>query len=677
MKFPFLKKKKPDQGETLRMLEHRMIAIELAGEGIGIAETDGRISFVNKAFARMYGYNSWQDLVGKSWLDLTAEDERETIRNVVGKALRTHRTWSGPGVGRRRNGDEFKKYLSISGLPDGRWIFLVRDISEQAKLEEIANRRLAAMEAAGDGIGLVDPEGRLIYMNRALKNLHEFDDSDERNYIGHSWAYLYTDAGQAQIRDIVMPELRRSGYWKGESPMLTKSGRVVYAEMSMTLLEDGGLIGTARDVTERVHAKMEHEKLERQFFQAQKMEAIGHLAGGIAHDFNNLLASMMGYADFLMEDTAPESRQHHFAKSIYEGGEQARKVIDRLLMFSKAQDLDFDAVDMGRIARVMVDLLRSSVSSTIHINLAADDSDHCTIIGNDTLISQALMNLCVNARDAIGDTHGHIDINIKRIDHARPPGKDGILCGYIKKGAPYIRVSVRDSGHGIAPHVMTQIFDPFFTTKPRDQGTGLGLATVHGIMEVHKGAIFVRSWKDNGSEFNLFFPAEESDVSEDTVNESRRIESANIKGRRVIIVDDQTGVRDMMGVMMERMGCHVTLCADGPSCIKAVQAGSGDFDLIITDHSMPNMTGFELAQAIAGDYPDIPVILSSGFSEESLAERMHDLSTIKAVIRKPIDYNRLRQVINQSMRDRPVAAAAFQTAQPLKPPAQHGQNQQC
>lgn len=644
-------KNKADANESsLKLLENRMIAIELAGEGIGISEADGTIIFVNKAFADMYGYPSWQSLVGTKWLELTEFSTRTEFERSVVTALRAKKAWNGSGVGLRYDGSTFFKSISVTSLPDGRWIFLVRDVSDQMTMEKTADRRLAAIEAAGDGIGLVDPQGNLTYMNRSLKALHEFREEDMADYIGHSWTHLYTDLGQRQIRDIVLPSLTRTGYWKGESPILTRSGRVVYAEMSMTLLEDGGMIGTARDVTEKKNAQKDHEKLERQFYQMQKMEAIGRLAGGIAHDFNNLLASMMGYAEFLMEDLPADSRQHHFAKSIMEGGTQARNVVSRLLMFARTHEHSIEMVDISDILRETLNLIRSSVPSTISIRYSEAGDGHC-IGGDRTLISQALMNLFVNAKDAITDRqHGEIVVSLgTEIFHAQEH-KNAFFSNSPDEGLNYVVVSVRDSGCGMDPQTMDQIFDPFFTTKPVDQGTGLGLATVHGIMESHDGSVYVTSQVGAGSEFRLYFPALDGRAIVDAVPDRPAAPSiADHKRLRIMVVEDQASVREMVRIMLERMGHQVAICADGLCAIDQLREHPGTYQLVMTDQTMPGMTGFELAQQINHDFPALPVILMSGFSQDSLNKMKKDLPIIRAVIHKPIDFDALVLAIEQAV----------------------------
>ena len=236
--------------------------------------------------------------------------------------------------------------------------------SEMGKKEALllADQRLAAIEAAGDGIGVVDPQGNLAYMNRALMDLHGIDPGAEKEiYIGQSWLTLYSEAGQVQIEQEVMPEVRMHGYWNGDSPIVRRDGRIIEAEMSLTLLPDGGMIGTARDISARKLAEKEKNILQRQVYQAQKMEAIGRMAGGIAHDFNNILSSLTGYADFLVEDLPDKSREQQYASRILSGCSYAQDLVNQILMFSRQSDDARQLVDIRRIFDDTMDMLEHAM----------------------------------------------------------------------------------------------------------------------------------------------------------------------------------------------------------------------------------------------------------------------------------------------------------------------------
>lgn len=657
MKNPFGRKTDqpaPDDNVALlRMMEQRMLAVQIAGEGIGIAEADGTISFVNESFAAMYGYESWRDMVGLKWTGLAAPEERAALFSDITRHLRITKKWSGTCTSRRRNGEIFYKAMTISGLPDGRWIFIARDISDHVALEDTARRRLTAIEAAGDGIGMVDAQGRLTYMNRALKALHDFRDGDERDYIGHDWTRLYTERGRDHIHAVVLPALAQEGYWKGESSILTRTGRVIQAELSLTRLEDGGLIGTARDISDQIKAREAHEKLERQFYQAQKMEAVGRLAGGIAHDFNNILAAMMGYAEFLMEDLPPGSKQYQFAQSIHHGGAQARDIVARLLMFSRSYDHAQVPVDLVQAVRQTMDLFRSGLPATVAMDFIPPDGGEYRVDGDPSLIAQVLMNLLVNARDAVDNRHGQITVSIGRDVFSPDRNSNMALSGRMEEGRNYIVLSVRDDGCGMNRILLDHIFDPFFTTKPVDRGTGLGLATVHGIMQSHRGAVGVSSVEGCGSEFRLYFPAPASDAGT-TSDDAPGAAAGTIRaGLRVLLVEDQAEVRCMLGTMLHRAGARVQVCGDGLAALDFLRHAIEPFDLVITDQTMPGMTGNELAALIAESWSDLPVILISGYAEENLSQMIGADSPIRGILHKPVDREKLMKLVAEAVEPKP------------------------
>lgn len=662
-----------DKEVTVKTLEDRLAAIELAGDGIGIAEADGCLSFVNRAFAEAYGYLSATEVIRQKWIGFCADDIRPVLEREVFASLGTGASWKGVGTGYRKDGTTFKKSISIAALTRGRWIFVIHDVTEELKAEEMSRQSLAAIEAAGDGIGITDENGNMTYMNRALKELHEIDEYQAQDLIGQSWKNLYTQHERAHIIRGILPELKRTGYWKGEAPLTTKKGNVVHAEMTLTRLPNGGMIGTARDVSDRIEAEHERAELEKQFYQAQKMEAVGRLAGGIAHDFNNILAAMMGYAEFLIEDMPEGSSQKKYAQSIYDGGIQARDVIDRLLMYSKTQDHKMEPLDLGKKIDGVVSMLRSSIPSTIEIQMESKSSGW-KIIGNKTLISQAVMNLCVNARDAITSEHGAINISIDQETFEGLPERYYIL-GDLEFGREYYALRIRDNGIGMSAEVMEHIFEPFFTTKSVDHGTGLGLSSVHGIMATHDGAVAVASTVGKGTEFILYFPISMHGVVAAEYQAPRADMSTLMSsGLKIMIVDDQRDVREMVSVMLDRMGFATELHELAATALESLSKDHKSFGAVITDQTMPGMTGVEMAKIIGRDYLDMPVILMSGYSTENLGALTADISAIVAVLHKPLVQANVERVLAQALAGRRDMTSGLAVSS-LKPPDGDGNHQ--
>lgn len=565
----------------------------------------------------------------------------------------------------------------MTALEDGGHVWVVRDYTEVMESTALASKRLAAIEAADDGIGLVDSEGNITYINKALMCLHGIEKEDLGNYIGQKWESLYNGAGQEEVKNNILPLLKKEGYWKGDAPILRKDGETVYAEMSLTLLNDGGFIGTARDITSRKKAEQEKEDLQTQFFQAQKMEAIGRLAGGIAHDFNNILASTLGYAEFLLEDLPAESKEHHFASQIMSGSLQAQGLVEQILAFSRRNEGAKDIVDLVESVGETGAMLKAMMPSSIELKIEVDEAE-APVSGNATHISQTLMNLCVNAIDAMGEEHGCLSIHIDRkngddtgypdmlvdepltADEAPPVhisdvnGAILLKLGKLVRDQDYARLQVSDTGTGMPREVMEHIFEPFFTTKPVDHGTGLGLSSVHGIMTAHNGAVVVESHEGRGTSFTLFFPISENAGARDLVS----LDDKNSCGGTgyVLLVEDEERVRDMLLQMIDRLGYQAHACEDGDVAVDHLRENPERYDLIISDYTMPRMNGAEMAKELEGDFPDLPIIMLSGYSKRRLKNVMAENQSIKAVLRKPVKRDVLSKHIHTVLQEKKAAA---------------------
>tara|TARA_B100000780_G_C21116711_1_gene451895 strand:- start:882 stop:2765 length:1884 start_codon:yes stop_codon:yes gene_type:complete len=526
--------------------------------------------------------------------------------------------------------------------------------------------RMAAIEAAADGIGIVDADGALLYMNSALQKLHDISDDEVSQYIGSDWLNLYTENGRKEVQENVLPVLTKTRRWRGTSPIVRNNGDIVCAEMSLTLLPDNSMIGTARDISDQQRAAKEKMALEQQFYQAQKMEAIGRLAGGIAHDFNNILAAISGYAEFLEEDLAVGSAEQQFAKNILKAGAQAKELVDQMLAFSRQKQSTKDALNLLDPVKESLSMITASFPKSIEVHTDFD-GDEFYIDGNSTQISQLLMNLCVNARDAMEEDRGGLSLALEspKVIDSLPdelmgdkllepsetpniffedvsPSKTRMYLGQIARDVEYVALRVCDSGTGMSRTIMEHIFEPFFTTKSVDKGTGLGLATVHGVVAGHCGALVIESEVGKGTCFHIYLP------SIKTVSKRENIDVDAIADKvsgNILLVEDQEDVQEMMANMLERLGYDVGICSDGLEALAIIKDSPGYFDLVITDHNMPKMTGVELVQQVCYFDPDLPFIMVSGYSREKLQEIIKDHPSIKDVLRKPTP----RRALNESI----------------------------
>lgn len=647
----------------------RAAAMDEAFEGMVLSDAEGRIVYANTAALRLSGYAAAADVVGSPWKTLFSNDQAKRFQGDILPRLEMEERWSGSAYGARKDGHIFPIDISVALLPDGGHIWVMRDLSRQVESERVSQRRQAAIEAAGDGIGIIGPDGTLSYMNGAMKEVYGISEEEEFKYAGKGWDVLYEGSDLERMNGTVFPVVLRTGYWSGELDITRRDGKRIWVEMSLTRLPDGGIVHTIRDVSDRKREEKEKEELQAQFHQAQKMEAVGRLAGGIAHDFNNILAAIMGYAEFLEEDLENDPEKKKFAEGILQAGGQARGLIDQLLSFSRRKDTARTTINITGVVKETLSLLRASLPRTITVD--SDIGDLKAIAyANSTQIAQAVMNLCVNARDAMEDGHGTLTVELEIVE-ANPDLYEDMLAndfpesdappliriqdveadhcclelGVLVRGRRYIRLSIADSGSGMSRTIMEHIFEPFFTTKEVDKGTGLGLANVHGVVMAHQGALIVDSVIGEGTRFDLFFP-----LAEDQMDEIPAVEGYGdahalpLKGR-VLIVEDQEQVRDMMSVLLRRLGYEVNGCESALDALARLRQFPEDYDLVITDHNMPKMTGLELADQSHFEFPWIPFILVTGYSKESLDSAPDDHPSVKAILRKPVDREALAAAI--------------------------------
>lgn len=663
-----------ERHHALGLAEQRVASMEAARDGMMITAANGEVTYANRAVLQNYRLSEDQTPVGRRWAGLYAPDQIAEFKNTIVPEVEGRGLWSGQVVALRHDGTIFPQDLSITRLADGGAIWVMRDITGQMESERLSQRRLAAIEAAGDGIGMAGSDGKLSYMNQALMRLHGIAPEDRAIYLGESWEFLHSGKGGERIPESVRHALSEEGYWKGETRITRRDGGQTWAEMTMTILPDGGVVCTASDISGRKKAEAEKEDLREQVFQAQKMEAIGRLAGGIAHDFNNILAAIMGYAEFLVDDLENDPDKKKFAEGVVQAGSQGRHLVDQMLAFSRRRETTRDVMDIRKPIEETVSILRASLPKTIEVQTDFE-MDRAMVKANATQIAQAVMNLCVNGRDAMEDEHGTLSVALSFVDadedlygdmiadslpdrdaippiriHEVEPGHSCLELGTLARGKQYVQLSVSDTGTGMSYAVMQHIFEPFFTTKPVDKGTGLGLANVHGVVVAHQGALVVDSTLGEGTRFELFFPlAAACENSQETPQAGVAAAVPGGSGR-ILIVEDQEQVRQMMVTMLARMGHETHTCDSGLEALYHLRGNRNTYDLVVTDHNMPKMTGIELADQIAIEIPDLPFILVTGYSKESLESDMSEHTSIKAVLRKPVDRKELGQKIQDVLK---------------------------
>ena len=386
-----------------------------------------------------------------------------------------------------------------------------------------------------------------------------------------------------------------------------------------------GTVGVARNITEKKYAEDERKELEIQLRQSQKMEAIGTLAGGIAHDFNNILAAVMGYTEIAIEEL-PES--HHLKEKlerVLSAGARGKALVNQILTFSRQKEKEQQQVNLSILVEEALKMLRPLIPSTINIQSHLQSSSNM-IIADPTQIHQVIINLCTNSSHAMRQNGGNLDISVEDVylDH-----KSAAQYVDLKPG-PHVVMTVTDTGHGMDKSIVGRIFEPFFTTKKMGDGTGMGLSVVHGIVKGLKGTIMIESEPGKGSAFKVFFPS----INGNTKPVEKYAEGLYSGDERIMIVDDESAIVEVTKEMLESLGYRVDAFSDSLEALSCFKKNTGGIDLVITDQTMPSMTGEQLSKMIKQIRPSIPIVMLTGYSEEMTEEKALEMG-IEAYIMKP------------------------------------------
>jgi signal transduction histidine kinase/BarA-like signal transduction histidine kinase len=389
-------------------------------------------------------------------------------------------------------------------------------------------------------------------------------------------------------------------------------------------------VSLSREIAERQQAQQNQQRLEEQLRQSQKMEAVGTLAGGIAHDFNNILAVIIPYSHFALEESADRPQMQEYLRQILAASDRAKNLVQQVLAFSRRQRQERQMIDPQPIIKEALKLLRSALPSTIEI--VPDLQPTPPVLADPTQIHQVLMNLCTNAEHAMRGKPGRLEIRLdtRRVDEAFAREHHELRVG------EYVRLSVRDAGCGMTPELLARVFEPFFTTKAPGQGTGLGLAVVHGIVKSHDGAILVQSELNRGTEFQIYLPAQTPApaVPAAPATPAKPV-LARGQGQHILLVDDEPAVANAVGRLLTQTGYRVTVKTSSPEAWQVFRAQPQEFDLLFTDLTMPGMTGVELAQQVHALRPELPVLMATGFGGDVVAEAMIGTG-IRKVLQKPL-----------------------------------------
>ncbi|HEX9047589.1 MAG TPA: response regulator [Verrucomicrobiae bacterium] len=496
----------------------------------------------------------------------------------------------------------------------------------------------AQLESAPDGILVVDRQGKKILQNRRLVELFKVpeeivNDEDDSKLLRHVTGQMkYPEQFRRRVASLYAnpDEI-------GHDEVEMANGMVLDRYSAPVRDRDGknyGRIWTFRDITER-------RRLEAQFRQAQKMESIGQLAGGIAHDFNNILAAISGNLYLARQDAAglPDMLDH--LECIDQATRRATALVNQILTFSRQNKQEREPLKLNNVVLEALKLLRASVPATIRIQ--TDLTTTPTVLANATAIHQVIMNLGTNAWHAMRDKPGilKIEMNVAEVDEEFAHAHPGLHAGR------YVRLTVSDTGHGMDAATLERIFDPFFTTKSVGDGTGLGLAVVLGIMQSHDGVINVYSQPGEGATFQLYVPV--FDMAPE-IKETVTTPIPRGHGEHILFVDDEESLVSVGKRMLERLGYTVTAKTSAMDALAAVRDHPGQFDLVITDLTMPVMDGARLGRQLLQLKPNLPILLSTGYTVVMTEEKVKELG-FRGLLIKPSTAHDLGEAVHHALVD--------------------------
>lgn len=628
---------------------------ESALDGMRLTDKNGVITKVNQAFCKMVGLDS-DELEGQSISSIYQNDSeyiinkhRERFRNrsipekVVDK-FHLHN-------GQIRWFEVVNSFVDFPG-EDEQVLAIFRDVTEQKQIETALKRSKSRFkrlfEDLGDAVFVTQirgqNNGKILEVNKAAVNQTGYS---RKELLSMNIVADLTIASSSKVSlEYIKGQLSQGNKVSTIEKKIKKDGTEYWTEVVITPIDFNGkeaCLSINRDITERIKAKQEKEKLQQQLLQTQKLESVGRLAGGVAHDMNNMLSPILGYGQMLQNLFEDDSREKKYIKNILKAGSSAQELVRQLLAFSRKQELKMEPVNLNKIIRGFEKLLQKTIHEDIDIRYTLEDSIP-RIKGDKGQIEQIIMNLAVNAQDAMPDGGKlKIETGTKELDYQYSATNKDFEPG------SFIYLKVSDTGGGMDKETQNKIFEPFFSTKGKD-GTGMGLSTVYGIIKQHSGDITVESEINEGSTFTVYFPVH----SKNKTKSKKDVKGIadNFEGQETILVaEDNQGTLELAEELLTNLGYSVIIAMNGQEALQKVIDQDIIIDLLITDIVMPGMNGKQLQKKLISKFPDMQTIFISGYTDKVISG--YDLLDKDInFIRKPFDVNNLageiRDILDKS-----------------------------
>jgi PAS domain S-box-containing protein len=595
---------------------------------------EGRFLDANEECLRMLG-RTREEVIGHTVFEFDAWVDPEQRAAIIAK-LKEHGTVHNLEMEfRSRSGQVCHALGSVEELVVGGESCLLGlglDITERKRAEEANARLVTAVEQVADTVVITDITGAILYANPAFEKTSGYSRVEA---LGHNPRLLKSGRHDALFYRQMWDTLVRGETWNGHFVNKRKDGTLYEEEATISPIRDkqGNLVNyvaVKHDVTHEL-------QLEAQFRQAQKMEAIGQLAGGIAHDFNNILTAMFGYGYLLQQDLAQNPSSLENITEILKAAKRAQDLVQQILTFSRQRENRRQVVPLKAIIEEAMKFLRASLPVNIKIEMHLADGAPA-VLADPTQIYQVTMNLATNALHAMEGQPGRLTVSLDSFQ----PDAEFIRTHPQFRCSSYARMMVADTGQGMDAKTLERIFEPFFTTKAVGKGTGLGLAVVHGVVQSHHGIITVESQPGQGTTFSLYFPAHAPGAA---VNGAKNSNAVPGHGERILPVDDETSLTTLFQRLLTSLNYQATICNLPREAADLFRHDPDQFDLVITDLTMPEMNGLELAHEIHALRPHLPVILLSGFSAAFTHETLREAG-IHKLLNKPVSLSVLAETLH-------------------------------
>ncbi|MFN3728016.1 MAG: PAS domain S-box protein [Allosphingosinicella sp.] len=607
---------------------------------IYMIDADGTIATWNPGAKRFKGYEA-EEIIGKPYATFFLPEDREAglPQQILATAASEGR-FEGEGWRMRKDGSRFWAHVVVDAIYDGDrnivgYAKITRDLSDKRDAEKALKEseerfRMLVQSVKDYAIYMLDTDGRVTNWNSGAQLIKGYG---AQEIVGEHFSRFYTEEDRAAGEpERALETARTKGKYEKEAWRVRKDGTRFWASVLLDPIydESGELTGYAkvtRDITERKKAEEALEEARAALYQSQKLQALGELTGGIAHDFNNLLTVIRGSAELLLRPGLSLERRERYLGSIIETADRATALTSHLLAFGRRQALKPEVLQLNVRLDAFAEMVQRTFGSKYEVTIDLDP-DLWLVEVDVTQLETALLNAAINSRDAMPDG-GTLVLRTRNLPESNE-----------------VSIEVEDSGEGMSPEVVERVFEPFFTTKPVGKGTGLGLSQIHGFAAQTGGRAEITSRRGEGTRLSIILPRSHKAEEEDEAAEAPSLPFA---GLRVLLVEDNEQVRHFAEHLLEEMQCDVTSADSGEAALAVLAKES--FDLLFTDVVMPGMSGIELANRVRKDFPDLPILLASGYSEEVVRGAANKFRMVS----KPYGFTSISQAFGEVIPSRAAA----------------------